>query len=49
MLQYSLPATFGAYIGFNIFGRLSTTQFNTVVGCYLLLSGVALAAKAVWG
>jgi uncharacterized membrane protein YfcA len=49
VLLYSLPAVLGAYIGLNIFGRLSTAQFNRVVGCYLLLSGVVLASKAVLG
>jgi len=46
LLQYMLPAVLGAWIGLHIFGKLSTGQFNKLVSAFLLLSGLALSAKA---
>ncbi|MGE0853826.1 MAG: sulfite exporter TauE/SafE family protein [Hyphomicrobiaceae bacterium] len=42
---YVLPSVLGAYIGLNIFNRLTTGQFNRIVSAFLLLSGIALMAK----
>jgi uncharacterized protein len=39
-------ALLGAYLGFSIFGRLSTAQFKTVVLALLGISGVLLIARA---
>jgi uncharacterized membrane protein YfcA len=45
VVQFALPAILGAYVGLRVFDRLSTAQFNRLVGAFLLLSGVVLCAK----
>lgn len=46
-LQYAVPAVAGAWIGFQVFLRLSPAQFNKILSIFLLVSGIALCAKAL--
>ncbi|TMJ53217.1 MAG: hypothetical protein E6G85_09225 [Alphaproteobacteria bacterium] len=46
LFQYAPPAVLGAYMGLHLFERLSTAGFNRIVGLFLLLSGVVMAAKS---
>ncbi len=45
LAQYAPPAILGAYLGLNLFGKLSTAGFNRIVGLFLLLAGVVMLAK----
>jgi uncharacterized membrane protein YfcA len=47
LLQYTVPAVLGSYLGLRAFSMLSTAQFNKVVSGLLLLSGVAMLLKAL--
>lgn len=46
-LQYAAPAVLGAYVGLQIFSRLSTGRFNRLVGAALALAGCLMIAKAL--
>ena len=45
-LKFALPAAIGGFCGLCVFERLSTTLFNRVVAAFLLISGLALLARA---
>jgi uncharacterized membrane protein YfcA len=46
LIQYAPPAILGAYLGMHLFERLSTAEFNRIVGLFLFLAGVLMAVKA---
>jgi uncharacterized membrane protein YfcA len=45
-LKFALPAAIGGFCGLCVFERLSTRLFNRVVAAFLLVSGLALLARA---
>ncbi len=47
IVQFALPALTGAVIGLRIFQRLSSAQFQRVIGVFLFASGIALSFKAL--
>lgn len=47
LVQYIAPAILGSHLGLAVFGMLNTAQFNKVVSVFLVLSGVAMAFKAL--
>lgn len=47
ILHFAVPAVLGAYIGMRLFERLSTGQFNQIVGGFLLISGFSLVLKGL--
>jgi uncharacterized membrane protein YfcA len=47
VLAFVVPAVLGAYIGMRLFERLSTGQFNRIVGGFLLISGALLMIKGL--
>jgi uncharacterized membrane protein YfcA len=44
-IQYAAPAILGAHFGVHIFGKLSTSGFNRLVGAALAISGILMVAK----
>ena len=44
-IQYAAPAILGAHFGVHIFGKLSTSGFNRLVGAALATAGVLMVAK----
>lgn len=44
-VQYAAPAILGAHFGVHIFGKLSTSGFNRLVGAALAISGILMVAK----
>lgn len=47
LLKYVAPALLGSYLGLAVFGKLNATQFNKVVSVFLVLSGAAMACRAL--
>jgi hypothetical protein len=47
LIQYIAPAVLGSHLGLVVFGMLNAAQFNKVVSAFLVLSGVAMAFKAL--
>ena len=47
LIYYIFSSMLGACIGWNIFNRLSTGQFNRIVSTFLLLSGIVLMLKVL--
>jgi len=47
LLKFALPAAIGGFCGLYVFERLSTRVFNGVVAAFLLISGLALLARAI--
>ena len=45
-VKFVLPALLGAYCGLRVFNGLSTPHFHKIVALFLLLSGMALFARA---
>jgi uncharacterized membrane protein YfcA len=45
LVQYAPPAILGAYLGMRLFEKLSTVEFNRIVGLFLFLAGVLMAVK----
>ncbi|HET7838530.1 MAG TPA: sulfite exporter TauE/SafE family protein [Rectinemataceae bacterium] len=42
---FAVPAVFGCHIGLLLFKRLSNSQFNRLVSCFLIISGISMIAK----
>ena len=42
---YALPGLVGAYLGLQVFQRLTDVQFQRIVNLALIFSGLALAVK----
>jgi uncharacterized membrane protein YfcA len=47
LLLYAAPAILGAYFGLRLFEKLSTANFNRVVGAFLFLAGAATVAHSL--
>jgi len=45
LFAYALPGVAGAYIGLQVFQKLSDVQFQRLVNLALIVSGIALALK----
>lgn len=45
MIAYALPAVAGAWLGLQVFQKLSDAQFQRLVNLALIVSGIALALK----
>jgi uncharacterized protein len=44
-IQFAAPAILGAHFGVQIFGKLSTSGFNRLVGSALAIAGIVMVAK----
>lgn len=44
-IQYAAPAILGAHVGIRIFGKLSTSGFNRLVGAALAVAGILMITK----
>jgi uncharacterized membrane protein YfcA len=44
-IQYAAPAILGAHFGVQLFGKLSTSGFNRLVGAALAIAGILMVAK----
>ena len=44
-IQYAAPAVLGAHVGIHIFGKLSTSGFNRLVGAALAVAGILMITK----
>lgn len=47
ILQYAAPAIVGAFLGLKLFERLNDREFLSTIAAFLILSGVAMVAKAL--
>jgi uncharacterized membrane protein YfcA len=47
LLQYVAPAILGSHLGLLVFDTLSASQFNKIVSVFLVVSGLAMAFKAL--
>jgi uncharacterized protein len=45
MIAYALPAVAGAWLGLQVFQKMSDAQFRTLVNVALIVSGIALTLK----
>ena len=45
LIAYALPGVAGAWLGLQVFQKLSDLQFQRLVNLALIVSGIALALK----
>ena len=45
LLVYALPGVAGAWVGLQVFQRLTDTQFHRLVNVALVISGIALVLR----
>lgn len=45
LIAYALPGVAGAYLGLQVFKKLSDVQFQMLVNLALIVSGIALVLK----